>query len=83
MAVAAEVIAGILIAILLVVTALTLLVGIMGALFSEGFERCPRCEHWTLGMRGVAHPHGCPDNLFEHTAHVVQAAFHHVHLRHH
>lgn len=83
MAVAAEVIAGILVAILLAVTALTLFVGIMGALFSEGFVRCPRCSHWTLGMAGLAHPQGCPGTLYEHGAHLVQVAFHHTHLRHH
>lgn len=83
MAVAAEVIAGMLIGVLLVATALTLFVGIMGAVFSEGFERCTRCGHWTLGLQGRAHPHGCPGTLYEHAAHVVQVAFHHVHLRHH
>jgi hypothetical protein len=83
MAGAAEVVAGILTAILLVATALTLFVGIMGALFSEGFERCPRCSHWTLGLEGMAHPNGCLATFYEHGAHVVRAAFHHVHLRHH
>lgn len=83
MAVAAEVIAGMLIGVLLVATALTLFVGIMGAVFSEGFERCTRCGHWTLGLQGMAHPHGCPGTLYEQAAHVVQVAFHHVHLRHH
>jgi hypothetical protein len=86
MAVAAEVIAGILIAVLLVATALGLFVGIMGAVFSEGFERCTRCGHWTLGVEGMAHPHGCPDTLYGHGAHAVQAAFHRAHiqrLRHH
>lgn len=83
MAVAAEVIAGILVAILLVATALTLVVGIMGAVFSEGFERCARCGHWTLGVDGMAHPHGCPGSFYEHGAHLVQAAFHRAHLRHH
>jgi hypothetical protein len=83
MAVAAEVIAGILIALLLVATALTLFVGIMGAVFSEGFERCTRCGHSTLGLEGMAHPHGCPGTFHEHGAHIVQAAFHHAHLRHH
>lgn len=85
MAVAAEVVAGILIAILLVVTALTLFVGIMGAVFSEGFERCDRCGHWTVGFEGMAHPHGCPGSAYEHAAHLVQAALHQVqvHLRQH
>ena len=83
MAVAAEVIAGMLIAILLVVTALTLFVGIMGAVFSEGFERCRSCGHWTLAIRGTAHPRGCPDAFHEHALHVVHAAVHNVHLRHH
>jgi hypothetical protein len=82
-AVAAEVIAGLLIAMLLLATALTLFVGLMGALFSEGFERCPRCGHWTLGIAGTAHPGGCPGSLSEHLVHVVRAAFRHVHLRHH
>jgi hypothetical protein len=83
MAVAAEVIAGILIAVLLVATAFTLVVGIMGALFSEGFERCDDCGHRTLGLEGMAHPHGCPGTLHEHAAHVVRVAFRGVHLRHH
>ncbi|HEY1651684.1 MAG TPA: hypothetical protein VGG09_07355 [Acidimicrobiales bacterium] len=83
MAVAAEVVAGVLIALLLLVTALTLFVGIMGAVFSEGFERCPRCGHRTLAMKGMAHPHGCPETLSEHALHLVHAAFHHVRLRHH
>jgi hypothetical protein len=83
MAVAAEVIAGILVAVLLLATAFTLVVGIMGALFSEGFERCARCSHWTLAMKGLTHPNGCPETLHEHAAHLVHAAFHDVHLRHH
>lgn len=81
MAVAAEVIAGILIALLLVATALGLFVGIMGAVFSEGFERCTRCGHWTLGVHGMAHPQGCPVTFYGHGAHVLQAAFHRAHLR--
>lgn len=83
MAGAAEVIAGILIGILLAVTALTLFVGLMGTVLSEGVERCTRCGHWTLGYHGTTHPHGCPGTLYEHAAHVIEAAFHHVHLRHH
>jgi hypothetical protein len=83
MAVAAEVVAGILIAVLLLATALTLFVGIMGALFSEGFERCAQCGHWTLAMKGLTHPHGCPETLHEHVAHLVHGALHNVHLRHH
>jgi len=55
----------------------------MGALFSEGFERCDRCGHWTLGLHGLTHPHGCPGTLYEHAAHVVYVAFHRAHLRHH
>jgi hypothetical protein len=83
MAVVAEVIAGILIAVLLVATALSLFVGLMGTVFSEGIERCTRCGHWTLGYHGLTHPQGCPGTLYEDAAHVLQAAFHHVHLRHH
>ena len=83
MVIAAEVIAGILIAVLLVATALTLLVGVLGAVFSESFRRCGHCGHWTLGVEGGTHPHGCPGTLYEHAAHVVQTAFHGVHLRHH
>ena len=83
MAVAAEMITKILVALLLVATAFTPLVGIMGALFSEGFERCDRCGHWTLGLHGLTRPHGCPGTLYEHAAHVVYVAFHRAHLRHH
>jgi hypothetical protein len=83
MAVAAEVIATILIALLLLATAITLFVGIMGALFAEGFERCPRCGHWTIAVVGLAHPHGCPGTAYEHVAHLVGSAAHHVPLRHH
>ena len=83
MAVAAQVVVWILVALLLGATAFPLLVGIMGALFSEGFERCDRCGHWTLGFEGMAHPQGCPGTLYEHVAHVVEVAFHRVHLRHH
>lgn len=83
MAVATEVIAGILIAILLIVTAFTLFVGVMGALFSEGFERCPHCGRWTLGLVGMAHPRGCPDTFSAQVTHVVRAALHHVPLGHH
>lgn len=83
MAVAAEVIAAILVALLLLATALTLLIGIMGAVFGEGFERCPHCGHHTLAVMGQTHPHGCPGTLAEHAAHLVHAAFHRVHLRHH
>lgn len=83
MAVAAEVIAGVLIAALLVATAFTLFVGMVGTPFSEGFERCDRCGHWTLDFRGVTHPHGCPGTVFEHVAHAVEVAFHGAHLRHH
>ena len=45
MAVAAEMITKILVALLLVATAFTPLVGIMGALLSEGFERCDHYGH--------------------------------------
>jgi len=82
MAIAAEVIAGILIAVLLAATALGLFVGVMGAVLSEGFERCGRCGHWTLDVHGKAHPHGCPTTRYEQGAHVVQAAFHRAHVLH-
>lgn len=83
MAVGAEVIAAILVALLLLTTALTLFLGFMGAVFGERVERGPRCGHRTLAMKGPAHPHGCPDTLVEHAAHLVHAAFRDVHLRHH
>ncbi len=83
MAVAAEVIAGVLIVVLLLATALTLFVGVMGAVFGEGFERCSECGHWTLAVKGTVHPHGCPGTVYEHVTHVVGAAFQRVHLRHH
>ena len=83
MTVAAEVIVGILIAALLVATALALFVGLMGALFSEGFQKCQRCGHWTLGFQGTTHLHGCPGSFYEHGAHILQVAFHHAHVRQH
>ena len=82
MAVGAEVIAAILVALLLFATALTLFLGFMGAVIGEHVERCPRCGHRTLAVKGQAHPHGCPDALVEHAARPVHAAFHDVHLRH-
>jgi hypothetical protein len=83
MAMAAEVITGILVVILLVATAFAMVAGILGGVFGEGFERCGRCGHLTLGIRGHAHPKGCPDTLPGHLVHVVHSAFHDVHLRHH
>ncbi|HEY6474915.1 MAG TPA: hypothetical protein VIY26_18625 [Acidimicrobiales bacterium] len=83
MAVGAEVIAGILVALLLLATALTLFLGFMGAVFGERVERCSRCGRRTLAVKGQAHPHGCPQTAAEHAAHVVHAASHHVPLRHH
>lgn len=83
MAVAAEVIAAILIALLLAATAFAMVIGILGGVFGEGFERCTRCRHVTLGMHGQAHPYGCPETLRQHLTHVVEVALHDVHLRHH
>ena len=83
MAIAAEVIAGIFVVVLLAATALAMLVGILGGVFGEGFERCERCRHITLSFEGRPHPGGCPATLHQHVAHVVGVTFHGVHLRHH
>ena len=83
MAVAADAIAAILIALLLAATAFAMVIGILGGVFGEGFERSGRCGHLTLGMHGQAHPYGCPETWRQHVAHLVEAAFHGVHLRHH
>jgi hypothetical protein len=83
MAVAAEVIAAILIAALLAATAFAMVIGILGGVFGEGFERCARCRQLTLSMHGQAHPYGCPDTVRQHLMHAVEVAFHDVHVRHH
>ncbi len=85
MSIVAEVIAAILVALLLAVSAFALLVGILGSVFGEGFARCARCGHFTLGSAGHLHPHGCPRTFHQHLTHVVRvtdAAFRTVHLRH-
>lgn len=72
-------------AVLLLAAAFAFVVGIMGVLFSEGVERCPRCGHWSFVLGPTIHPDGCPETLFEHAehaVHVAQTAFRRVHLRH-
>jgi hypothetical protein len=83
MAVAAEVIAAILIAVLLAATAFAMMIGILGGVFGEGFERCARCGHMTLSMHRQAHQFGCPETVRQHLLHAVEVAFHDLHLRHH
>jgi hypothetical protein len=83
MAVAAEVITTILVVVLLLATAVTMVIGILGGVFGEGFERCPQCRRVTLCVKGQTHPAGCPATLHEHLEHLVDATFRGVHLRHH
>jgi hypothetical protein len=83
MAVAAEVIAAILITVLLAATAFAMMIGILGGVFGEGFERCARCQHLTQSMHSQAHPYGCLETVRQHVMHAVEVAFHDVHLRHH
>jgi len=83
MAVAAEAITTVLVVVLLSATAATMLIGILGGVFGEGFERCRRCGHLTLCCKGQAHPFGCPASVHEHVVHLVDATVRGVHLRHH
>lgn len=83
MAMAAEVIAGILVVLLLLATVFALVIGTLGGVFGEGFERCRRCGHLTLSIGGDTHPSGCPVTLYAHATHVTHAAIRHAHVRHH
>ena len=83
MAVAAEVITSVLVVVLLLATVLTMVVGILGSVFGEGFERCRQCGRVTFCIKGQTHPAGCPAPLHEHLAHLVDATVHGVHLRPH
>ncbi len=83
MAMTAEVIAGILVVLLLVATVLALVIGTLGGVFGEGFERCGRCGRLTLSIKGEAHPDGCPVTPYSQVTHVAHAAMHHAHFRHH
>jgi hypothetical protein len=60
-----------------------MLIGILGGVFDEDFERCPKCGHLTLCGKGHAHPVGCPATVHEHLVHLVDATVGDVHLRHH
>jgi hypothetical protein len=83
MAFAAEAVTTALVVALVMVTALAMLIGILGSAFGEGFERCPRCDRWTLSVHGQAHEGGCPVTVHEHVCAVLRAAFGGIHLRHH
>jgi hypothetical protein len=82
MAVAAEVVTTILVVALVAAMALAMFVGILGAVFGEGFERCPRCKRMTMSVHGHAHPGGCPTGLHAHAVHLVDSTFRSLHLRH-
>jgi hypothetical protein len=62
---------------------IAMMIGILGGVIGEGFERCVRCRHLTLSMDRQAHPCGCPETMRQHLMHAVEVAFHDVHLRRH
>ena len=71
---------GLLAAVTVLFTTWALLVGAVGALSDERFERCPHCGRLGFTENGVRHPNGCPLTIFHLSAHHVPGAGHH--LRH-
>ena len=83
MAVAAEMITKILVALLLVATAFTRSSGSWALSFPRASSAATAVDTGRSGLHGLTRPHGCPGTLYEHAAHVVYVAFHRAHLRHH
>lgn len=82
MALAAEVVGGILAAVLLVLTMVALWVG-YGALFGGRVGKCPRCGRFAVTVGRQFHPGGCPISLQQHIESLGSAWSHEVHFRHH
>jgi hypothetical protein len=81
-----EVVAGVLVAVLLVFTTYAMAAGIEGALFGERFARCTRCGRLGMTLGGQRHPRECPPSLLDRATrlvHGVHLSFHNPHLRHH
>ena len=59
-----------------------LLVGAVGVISGERFERCPRCGRLGFTEHGARHPRGCPLPLLHLGGHHVPgAALHRLHHR--
>lgn len=56
-----------------------MVVGALGVLAGERFERCPHCHHYSLTLHGEVHPGGCPVGASRHLIHLL-APLSHLHI---
>lgn len=80
MAVMLEVIIAVLICVLLAITTVALMVGILGSLAGELFERCPQCGRYGLTEGGRRHADECPPTWRRAVANFVHRSRGHVNL---
>lgn len=54
--------------------------GFLGVLSGEKLERCSHCHQYGLTSDGIMHPHGCPDGIAAHLAHLMRSFGHLLHF---
>lgn len=67
---------------LMAFSAYAAITGGIGAVGGARYERCPKCGHHGLVIRGTLHPFGCPPSPVLRLAHAVYEPSHGGHYRH-